>query len=61
MKHKTFEIKKVVQTSTEWAFVRSTTEGTEANKATGVVNLAAYHELFLLRKSAAGACQIARY
>ncbi|HEX7909033.1 MAG TPA: nuclear transport factor 2 family protein [Paraburkholderia sp.] len=56
-----FEIKEVVQTSADWAFVRSATEGTETNKATGVVTPAAYHELFLLRKSAAGAWQIARY
>lgn len=57
----TFEINEVVQTSTDWAFVRSATEGTETNKATGVVTPAAYQELFLLRKSAAGAWQIARY
>lgn len=56
-----FEIKEVVQISEGWAFVRSATEGTETNKATGVVVPAAYQELFLLRKSAAGAWQIARY
>lgn len=57
----TYEIKEVVQTSADWAFVRSATEGTETNKATGVVVPAAYQELFLLRKSAVGAWQIARY
>lgn len=57
----TYEIKEVVQISADWAFVRSTTEGTETNKATGLVTPAAYQELFLLRKSAAGAWQIARY
>lgn len=57
----TFEIKEVVQVSTDWGFVRSATEGTETNKATGVVTSAAYQELFLLRKTAAGAWQTARY
>ncbi|SFN56695.1 conserved hypothetical protein [Formivibrio citricus] len=57
----TYEIKEVVQISADWGFVRSATEGTETNKATGVVVPAAYQELFLLRKSAAGAWQIARY
>jgi len=56
-----YEIKEVAQISDDWAFVRSATEGTETNKATGVVVPAAYQELFLLRKSAAGAWQIARY
>lgn len=57
----TYEIEEVVQTSADWAFVRSATEGTETDKATGAVLPAAYQELFLLRKSAAGAWQIARY
>lgn len=57
----TYEIKEVVQISADWAFVRSTTEGSETNKATGVVMPAAYQELFLLRKSATGAWQTARY
>ena len=56
-----YEIKEVVQISTDWAFVRSSTEGTETNKASGVVTHSSYHELFLLRKSANGAWQIARY
>ncbi|MBA5689964.1 YybH family protein [Rugamonas apoptosis] len=57
----TYEIKEVVQISADWAFVRSATEGTETNKATSVVMPAAYQELFLLRKSTAGAWQTARY
>ncbi len=57
----TYEIKEVVQISADWAFVRSATEGTETNKANGVVTPAAYQELFLLRKSAAGAWHTARY
>lgn len=57
----TYEIKEVVQISDDWAFVRSATKGTETDKATGVVIPSAYQELFLLRKSAAGAWQIARY
>jgi uncharacterized protein (TIGR02246 family) len=56
-----YEIKEVVQISPDWAFVRSSTEGSETNKATGVVMHSAYNELFLLRKSATGAWQIARY
>ncbi|MCJ8207969.1 hypothetical protein [Pseudomonas sp. RGM2987] len=57
----TYGIKEVVQISAGWAFVRSATEGTETIKSTGVVTSAAYQELFLLRKSAAGAWQTARY
>lgn len=57
----TYEIKEVVQISADWAFVRSATEGTETNKATGIVMPAAYQELFLLRKSAVGTWQTARY
>ncbi|RFB87160.1 DUF4440 domain-containing protein [Rhizobium leguminosarum bv. trifolii] len=57
----TYEIKEVVQTSADWAFVRSATKGTETTKATGDVTPATYEELFLLRKSADGAWQIARY
>lgn len=56
-----YEIKEVAQISDDWAFVRSATEGTETNKVTGVTVPAAYQELFLLRKSAAGAWLIARY
>jgi uncharacterized protein (TIGR02246 family) len=56
-----FDIKEVVQTSAEWAFVRSATEGTETNKATGEVKPAQYQELFVLRRSKVGAWQIARY
>lgn len=57
----TYEIKEVAQISADWGFVRSATEGTETNKATGVVTRTAYQELFSLRKSAAGAWQTARY
>lgn len=56
-----YEIKEVVQTSPDWAFVRSATEGTETIRATGDVLPAKYQELFLLRKSAEGTWQIARY
>lgn len=56
-----YEIKEVEQISPDWAFVRSATEGTETDKATGVVTTAAYQELFLLHKPAAGSWQIARY
>ncbi|MFB1114634.1 SnoaL-like domain-containing protein [Dickeya dadantii] len=57
----TYEIKEVEQISADWAFVRSATEGTETDKATGVVTPAAYQELFLLTKSATGSWQTARY
>ena len=50
-----FDIKEVVQTSAEWAFVRSATEGTETNKATGEGKSAQYQELFVLRRSKIGA------
>ncbi|MBN3263703.1 YybH family protein [Pectobacterium brasiliense] len=56
-----YEIKEVEQISPDWAFVRSATEGTETDKATGIVTPAAYQELFLLHKHAAGSWQIARY
>ncbi|MCK1319059.1 MULTISPECIES: SgcJ/EcaC family oxidoreductase [unclassified Bradyrhizobium] len=56
-----YEIKEVVQTGAEWGFVRTATEGTVTNKATGLATPATYHELFLLRRSAVGAWQIARY
>ncbi|MFW2828954.1 YybH family protein [Sphingomonas sp. ID0503] len=56
-----YEIKEVVQTSADWAFVRSATEGTETIKATGDVLPARYQELFLLHRSATAAWQIARY
>ncbi|WP_041959607.1 YybH family protein [Sulfurospirillum arsenophilum] len=57
----TYEIKEVVQISIDWAFVRSATKGIETNKATGVAIPSEYQELFLLRKSATGAWQTARY
>lgn len=56
----TYEIKEVAQTSADWAFVRSATNGTETINATGDVLPASYQELFLLRKEA-GAWKIARY
>lgn len=55
------EITEAAQISADWAFVRSATNGTQTDKATGVATAAAYQELFLLRKSAAGAWQTARY
>jgi uncharacterized protein (TIGR02246 family) len=56
-----YEIKEVVQTCANWAFVRSATTGTETIKATGKVSSSTYEELFLLRKSADGVWNIARY
>ena len=56
-----YEIKEAVQTGAEWGFVRTATEGTVTNKASGIAAHATFHELFLLRKSAEGAWQIARY
>ena len=55
------KVTEVLQTSAEWGFVRSATEGTQTNKATGDSQHAKYLELFLLRKSETGAWQIARY
>ncbi|MET0547061.1 MAG: SgcJ/EcaC family oxidoreductase [Caulobacterales bacterium] len=56
----TYEIKEVMQTSPDWAFVRSATAGTETINATGDLSEVRYQELFLLRKDA-GAWKIARY
>ncbi|TMU28557.1 SgcJ/EcaC family oxidoreductase [Halomonas sp. ATBC28] len=56
-----YEIKEVEQVSSDWAFVRSATEGIETDKTTGAAVAAAYQELFLLCKSANGSWQIARY
>jgi uncharacterized protein (TIGR02246 family) len=55
------KVTEVLQTSADWGFVRSATEGTQTNKATGDTETAKYLELFLLRKSETGAWQIARY
>ena len=55
------KVTEVLQTSADWGFVRSATEGTQTNKATGDTEAAKYLELFLLRKSETGAWQIARY
>lgn len=56
-----YQIKEVVQTSGYWGFVRSSTDGTEVNKITGITSLTSYQELFLMRKSVDGVWQIARY
>jgi len=51
----------VLQTSSDWGFVRTATEGTQTDKASGDTQPAKYLELFLLRKSENGVWQIARY
>lgn len=56
-----YETKEVLQTSADWGFVRTASEGTQTNKANGDTESTKYLELFLLRKSEAGAWQIARY
>jgi ketosteroid isomerase-like protein len=56
-----YEIKEVVQISADWAFVRSSTEGTETNRATGVITPASYQELFVLHKTVDRLWKIARY
>jgi len=56
-----YETKEVLQTSADWGFVRTASEGTQTNKANGDTESTKYLELFLLRKSEAGEWQIARY
>lgn len=55
------KVTEVLQTSADWGFVRTATEGTQTDKASGDTQPAKYLELFLLRKSANGAWLIARY
>jgi uncharacterized protein (TIGR02246 family) len=55
------KVTEVLQTSADWGFVRTATEGTQTNKANGDTERTRYLELFLLRKSETGAWQIARY
>lgn len=56
-----YEIEEIAQAATDWGCVRSATDGTETNQATGQRVAAKYQKLFLLRKSSGGAWQIARY
>lgn len=56
-----YKIHEVLQTSEDWGLVRSSTEGTETNNATGEVTPAQYQELFAIRKSDDGKWRLARY
>ncbi len=55
------KVTEVRQISADWGFVRSATQGTQTDKATGKAQPASYLELFLLQKSKAGTWKIARY
>lgn len=54
-------IQEVVEMSLEWAYVRTETSGTFTPTRTGEGAPAAFHELFLLRKTGDEHWQIARY
>lgn len=54
-------IQELVEMSPEWAYVRTDTSGTFTPTRTGEGAPAAFHELFLLRKTDAEHWRIARY
>jgi uncharacterized protein (TIGR02246 family) len=54
-------IQELVETSPEWAYVRTDTSGIFTPTRTGEGAPAAFHELFLLRKTCDEHWQIARY
>jgi len=59
--HLKFIVDEVVQMSPEWAFVRTKSSGSSKVNSTGVTNVEANQELFILHKSDDGAWKIARY
>lgn len=56
-----FTIAEIVETSPNWAFVRTTSAGTQTIHATGKKSAEANQELFVLNKGADGIWRIARY
>ncbi len=56
-----FEIVEVVRASSEWAFVRCTSQGTVTVLPNGAASQSAGQELFVLQKQAKGSWKIARY
>ena len=56
-----FNIDEVVQMSTEWAFIRTTTSGTVNILSNNSSNPGNGHELFILKKQSDGNWKIARY
>jgi ketosteroid isomerase-like protein len=56
-----FTVDEIVEISPEWAFVRTKSSGSSKVLSTGVTNVEANQELFILRKSDDGAWKIARY
>jgi uncharacterized protein (TIGR02246 family) len=59
--HIEFQIAEVVQVSSEWVFVRCTSQGTVKVISDSSNNSSAGQELFILKKQAGGSWRIARY
>jgi uncharacterized protein (TIGR02246 family) len=57
----TFHIAEIVVMSSEWAFARTNSVGTNTINATGVQSTEANQELFIMRRAADGPWKIARY
>jgi uncharacterized protein (TIGR02246 family) len=56
-----FTVAELVTTSPEWAFVRTSSAGTNKINATGAVSPEGNQELFIFKKGADGKWRIARY
>jgi uncharacterized protein (TIGR02246 family) len=56
-----FTIAELVMTSSEWAFVRTNSAGTQKVNASGASSTEANQELFIFKKGGDGGWRIARY
>jgi uncharacterized protein (TIGR02246 family) len=56
-----FNLAEIVEMSSEWAFARTNSAGTNTVNATGARSAEANQELFIFRKGPDGAWKIARY
>jgi len=59
--HVKFTIREIVLMSSEWAFVRTNSAGTNKINATGAMSTEGNQELFIFHKGTDGAWKIARY
>jgi uncharacterized protein (TIGR02246 family) len=59
--HVKFTIAEIVETSAEWAFVRTSSAGTSTLIANGAQRPEANQELFILKKGSDGFWKVARY
>jgi uncharacterized protein (TIGR02246 family) len=57
----TFTIAELVMMSSEWAFVRTNSAGTQKVNASGATSTEANQELFIFKKGGDGGWRIARY